>query len=381
MMSCAVMLQAQISAIMDVLVKAAVAEIGQLLEDDAAALHEEIMRRNEEIQGLKARLILTETKLQRFTTDRSSVAVQVEMMDTSVVVCSRESRAEGQDKSIMTSPEKELSEEKPSISSEINSHHLRREEVIKPFKPSEETRGTPAEEEDLSGLEFEMKIEQVEELVDQKLSDVQTEQKSDKQNHCVINDNNDSDLWLSGGHPEKAFDHSEGLIQESHQQTQTFTDSYVTQVLMEDPLSSQSSSGLFGSGVVLENESFSASANENIEYSSNLLMSARQDPHRRSPTAPRTGPTDSNTFSRFPSSHSGSRLPKTLAQNIYMADHPRRNARPKPFRCEECGKGFTQKTRLVTHRRVHTGEKPFRCQLCVMEYLTVASLSFLFEWM
>lgn len=367
------MLQAQISAIMDVLVKAAVAEIGQLLEDDAAALHEEIMRRNEEIQGLKARLILTETKLQRFTTDRSSVAVQVEMMDTSVVVCSRESRAEGQDKSIMTSPEKELSEEKPSISSEINSHHLRREEVIKSFKPSEETIGTPAEEEDLSGLEFEMKIEQVEELVDEKLSEVQTEQKSDKQNHCeqqqqqqhcVINDNNDSDLWLSGGHPEKAFDHSEGLIQESHQQTQTLTDSYVTQVLMEDPLSSQSTSGLFGSGVVLENESFSASANENIEYSSNLLMSARQDPHRRSPTAPRTGPTDSNTFSRFPSSHSGSRLPKTLAQNIYMADHPRRNVRPKPFRCEECGKGFTQKTRLVTHRRVHTGEKPFRCQLC-----------------
>lgn len=77
------MLQTQISAIMDALVKAAVAEIGQLLEDDAAALHDEIQKRNDEIQGLKARLILTETKLQRLTADRCSVAVQVEMMHTS----------------------------------------------------------------------------------------------------------------------------------------------------------------------------------------------------------------------------------------------------------------------------------------------------------
>uniref|UniRef100_A0A8C1KAG0 C2H2-type domain-containing protein n=1 Tax=Cyprinus carpio TaxID=7962 RepID=A0A8C1KAG0_CYPCA len=58
--------------------------------------------------------------------------------------------------------------------------------------------------------------------------------------------------------------------------------------------------------------------------------------------------------------HSSSCLAKTLSQRPYQESHPQ----PKPFRCEECGKGFTQRTRLITHRRIHTGEKPFRCQLC-----------------
>ncbi len=47
-MSSVALLQTQISAIMDVLVKAAVAEISQLLEEDAAARHQEIRRRNED---------------------------------------------------------------------------------------------------------------------------------------------------------------------------------------------------------------------------------------------------------------------------------------------------------------------------------------------
>lgn len=36
----------------------------------------------------------------------------------------------------------------------------------------------------------------------------------------------------------------------------------------------------------------------------------------------------------------------------------------KPYKCLECGKSFTQKTRLNSHQSVHTGERPFSCQIC-----------------
>ncbi|XP_018936173.1 zinc finger protein 79 [Cyprinus carpio] len=268
-------LQAQISAIMEVLAKAAVAEISQLLEEDAAALHQEIRRKNEEIRGLKNRLLLTETRLQRATADRCSIGVQVQLTDTRV---SAPSVDLSQETGLVT-------EEKPHYSHTLE---LKREDPV--------TCSAEPEEEELSGLEFEMKIEQVEE----------------SQNH---RDDGNAHPWGS-----KALGDPEIRLRGSEQHSQTFPDPYV---MLEEP-TAPSSSALFAYSH--QNESFGASGD--VEYG--------LDPH------------------------SSSCLAKTLSQRPYQESHPQ----PKPFRCEECGKGFTQRTRLITHRRIHTGEKPFRCQLC-----------------
>lgn len=36
----------------------------------------------------------------------------------------------------------------------------------------------------------------------------------------------------------------------------------------------------------------------------------------------------------------------------------------RKFKCEVCGKGFSDKSKLSDHKNTHTGEKPFKCKFC-----------------
>ena len=51
------------------------------------------------------------------------------------------------------------------------------------------------------------------------------------------------------------------------------------------------------------------------------------------------------------------------ADNLMI--HERVYTWEKPYECKQCGKCFSRPDKLRTHERVHTGEKPHNCKQCV----------------
>ena len=68
------------------------------------------------------------------------------------------------------------------------------------------------------------------------------------------------------------------------------------------------------------------------------------------------------THTRIPCEHCGLMIPIRRKERHIQQAHV--NPEDQKYKCDHCGKGFTDRQKLNDHINTHTGERPYICKYC-----------------
>ncbi|XP_029309134.1 uncharacterized protein LOC115022306 [Cottoperca gobio] len=415
--------QTQLSSIMEVLVKAAVAEISKLVDDKCAFLHLEISRKQSENELLKRKLLMMENKsaqLQRgfenYMDRRTDMGNcphppgDVKFPDIDGATVSFTIKEETPDEMLWISDSARpiggsLAGSAVQFRNPANAPESQQLEDDLQLNRSERATRKTSEFGDLynsaehagdaSGLQFTVKTEKEEDRSG--FSEDGCQHGAGKQTQLAADfsmDERENQLWSSiieGDDIDAGFPDFSSVVEEYSNTFPDHSDAVSTKSAGVQQLSSQRPCNGIYSGELQKDVPPSSSFQPRSQGSlsqRNPSHGAHADDHERSSSAadrpvvshshissgsfhPHTSHKALSGTSRgYSCTHCG----KTFSRLHQFKLHQQSHKRKRSFWCTVCGKSFQCSSHLSIHHRTHTGEKPYGCGQCGKRFTQQSSL-------
>lgn len=410
-MATCVPFQSQLSSIMEVLVRAAVAEISKLVDDKCAFLHLEISRKQSENEMLRKKLRIMENKnaqlqqgfenyldrgiaLENNCTPAAGDMKFPDLHDNTVPFTIKE---ENPDESLW------ISDSAQTVGSAVQYTNTASSET-RPFEKNcqlDQTEVNRQKTMDFSNNynsshhnsamshHFTVKTEKEEGQSgfgqDECQHSATKQTQSQSNNNSVFSiDERENQLWSSimeGNEIESGFPDFSSVVDEY---SNTFPELSEAEVVaksnnVQQPQSQRPCNGIYNSEYPKDVSHFQQTLSNNSHNTHLEEQTQRQTGER--PIGSQSGSINYNSQHGFHKTVSGSargfvcmQCGKTFGRLHQFKLHQQSHKRKRAFWCGVCGKSFQCSSHLSIHHRTHTGEKPFGCPQCGKRFTQQSSL-------